>query len=563
MKYVLNLGLAVLIILVVYIVPGLLPADAGSNGSRPRIDRKIGVYYDQELRDYEYLPRGEEQQSFKLGPGSMALFNAVLQSTFREVIEIRNFPQHALDESNLDGVIVPRIKSFVMVEDKSSIPMFRAEIIYGFMFCEPGGKVIASWEVAGVGDMESKPPVYHPQWPGLATEKAMEMSAKEFIENFYTNPDFIWWNHDLQAKTSSSSSPAYPSADKPMIGSIVSQQILSGGNTRGDIWVSDVSASGTIEHVWAVIIPPTEWRQPSQIISLSFDKGKARYEGSYSGFTLNGGYTVVVFARDSKGIASLPKSTSVIQTVLTGIDAYEVDNTPAQATRLWIKHNIPDRHNFHERGDVDWIIFVALKGVTYTIKVENQERNADLKVELYDTNASSLLDSVELLLDRETGIRTTGKSIIWTAATTGILYIKTMQIFNKYGVDTAYDLTISRSNVADNWDIKSVWNNICHEANAGSGPAQILLAYWHRTDLITSKAPLFRSELQLDDRVAYMWYRLAEENKALGAIEGRQHMSTRLSHEELIEAEQMAHDWKPGQCPSPHKVEFTETRPDI
>ena len=547
-RYFLNLRLAVLIILVVSIVPWLLAEDVEPYTSRPRIDRKIGVYYEQALRDYEYQSGGEEQQSFKLGPGTMALFNTALQNTFREVTEVKNFPQHALDESNPDGVIVPEIKSFVMTEDKTSMPMYRAEIIYTFLFCEPGGKVIASWEARGVGDMQSKPTAYHPQWPGLATEKAMEMSAQVFVENFYTNPDFIWWNHDSKAKASSNGSLTSPSVEKPLIGSIISQQVLSGGNTTAMLWVSDVATSGTIEHVWAVIKPPTEWGHPSQVLSLDYNKEKTRYEASYTGFTLHGRYTVDIFARDSKGNVSLPKYVSIIQTVLRGVDAYESDNTPAQAIRLWINHNIGDRHNFHEKGDVDWIKFVALKGVTYTIRVDNQEPNANLNLELYDTEASNLLDRIEILMNDGTGKRPGGEPISWTAPATSVFYIKTMQKFDQYGDDTAYDLVITRSNVAAKWDIKSVWDKICLEANAGSGPAQILLAYWHRTDLLTLKAPFFRSKLQLDDRVAYMWYRLAEENAAPGATEGRQYMSTRLTPEELVEAEQMALDWKPGQC---------------
>jgi hypothetical protein len=53
-----------------------------------------------------------------------------------------------------------------------------------------------------------------------------------------------------------------------------------------------------------------------------------------------------------------------------------------------------------------------------------------------------------------------------------------------------------------------------------------------------------------------MWYRLAEKNGAWGAKEGLEYITARLSPGELAEAEQMFHDWKPGQCPSPTNIKY-------
>jgi len=51
--------------------------------------------------------------------------------------------------------------------------------------------------------------------------------------------------------------------------------------------------------------------------------GEGRYEGTYSSFTKKGDYNIAVYASDTKGLISLPVSTTVTQkkgsaTMLTG-----------------------------------------------------------------------------------------------------------------------------------------------------------------------------------------------------------------------------------------------------
>jgi hypothetical protein len=76
------------------------------------------------------------------------------------------------------------------------------------------------------------------------------------------------------------------------------------------------------------------------------------------------------------------------------------------------------------------------------------------------------------------------------------------------------------------------------------------LAHWHRTDIqYPNERPEFRSELSRDDRIAYLWFLLAEKGGALGAQEGLDYLSSRLSQKQIAEAEQMAREWEPGNCP--------------
>ena len=59
-----------------------------------------------------------------------------------------------------------------------------------------------------------------------------------------------------------------------------------------------------------------------------------------------------------------------------------------------------------------------------------------------------------------------------------------------------------------------------------------------------------------DNRVAYMWYTLAEANGEQYARYALDSLTTHMTSEEILQAEQMVRDWKPGDCPSKeHRLE--------
>ncbi|KJU86368.1 hypothetical protein MBAV_001439, partial [Candidatus Magnetobacterium bavaricum] len=73
--------------------------------------------------------------------------------------------------------------------------------------------------------------------------------------------------------------------------------------------------------VWAIIKRPdsTPSNPNEPVTSLpSIDLtevGANTYEGTYSNFNVSGTYEIAVYAMDSKGVISLPKTTRVTQTV--------------------------------------------------------------------------------------------------------------------------------------------------------------------------------------------------------------------------------------------------------
>ena len=85
---------------------------------------------------------------------------------------------------------------------------------------------------------------------------------------------------------------------------------------------------------------------------------------------------------------------------------------------------------------------------------------------------------------------------------------------------------------------------LCKAANAGHAKAWRNLGHAHRS---WSENKL---GIQENNRVAFMWYRLATVG---GANIGNyvRLLAREMTTAEISAAEQMARDWKPGQCPAP------------
>ena len=114
-------------------------------------------------------------------------------------------------------------------------------------------------------------------------------------------------------------------ADDPIIGSVSPAQALA-GETSATLWAKDVTSTGTIDKVWAVITPPNYSGGSSAnpitdlpTINLA-SMGNNRYESAYANFKSDGIYNIAIFAMDTKGTCSLPVQTSVIVGCLSVAD---------------------------------------------------------------------------------------------------------------------------------------------------------------------------------------------------------------------------------------------------
>jgi hypothetical protein len=245
-------------------------------------------------------------------------------------------------------------------------------------------------------------------------------------------------------------------ADDPMIGSVSSSQTLN-GETSAMIWARDVTTTGTIDNVWAVITPPgSQDAQEAPVstmltVPLTYNSTTTRYEGTYSDFTIYGEYSIAVYAMDTQKNMSLPSTTKVIQTLPQGItpDRYEVDDTYQQARVIMLNDQNPNNntagyeksqiHNFHRDGDEDWVVFYGKSGTTYKISVTNPGPRCDASIRIFGSDGTTpMTDEMDDYLPGE------AEYLEWTCPADGVYYMRIRQgsgSENIYGSGTQYELS--------------------------------------------------------------------------------------------------------------------------
>ena len=115
----------------------------------------------------------------------------------------------------------------------------------------------------------------------------------------------------------------------------------------------------------------------------------------------------------------------------------------------------------------------------------------------------------------------------------------------------------------------AAWRWLCSAANAGYPKAQAEVGHWHTsTSWDTWRGRneeglslLRRVGVQSDNRIAYMWYTLAASSGGASMQHAREYYFVGLlTNAEKSQAEQMAKDWKPGDCPNAgHRLEPRDT----
>jgi len=229
--------------------------------------------------------------------------------------------------------------------------------------------------------------------------------------------------------------------DAPVIGSVSPAQTLS-GSASANLWADDVTTTAVIERVWAVITPPgydANQSDGSNLASIELTgAGAGRYEGTYSNFSLFGTYQIAVYAMDTNGSISLPVVTTAEQTMEA--DIYEADDSHIEATVIQLNGALPQRHNFHGAGDQDWVKFYAIGGEVYEVKISNVGSRADVVIELYGTDGTTVLKG-----PWSYGFEGEGELMNWVCPAEGIYNVMVRQLISgDYGADTGYDLEIYR-----------------------------------------------------------------------------------------------------------------------
>jgi len=117
-------------------------------------------------------------------------------------------------------------------------------------------------------------------------------------------------------------------------------------------------------------------------------------------------------------------------------DLYEYDDLLENARNIDINKFDCQHHNFHDKGDCDWVKFYGIEGKHYTIQVSNQEAKSNIQLELWASNDTNIDIKHPSEIIKE-------KSIFFYCEKKGIYFVKTKnKDINIFGKNTGYDLKV-------------------------------------------------------------------------------------------------------------------------
>ncbi len=225
----------------------------------------------------------------------------------------------------------------------------------------------------------------------------------------------------------------------PIIGNSPPEIVLSGSETT--LWVDHVTTIGEFSHVTGVVVPPDYGIDPISGDSLDYpsfrfhDAGSGRFEAVYDDFPYYGTYRAVIYAVDTNGDMSPAKTLSIFKP--DGPDIYEEDDGADRSSWIDINDETPQRHNFHDAGDTDWIRFLGVSEKVYTIRADNLESDCNPVLELYD-ETGAFIDSWDSPLDP-----TADEIWDWRCDADGIYYVAVRHADpSVFGAGTGYDFQI-------------------------------------------------------------------------------------------------------------------------
>lgn len=127
-----------------------------------------------------------------------------------------------------------------------------------------------------------------------------------------------------------------------------------------------------------------------------------------------------------------------------GPDAFEQDNSYQSASQITVDAVEAQHHNFHDAADADWVVFYAVSGKSYEIKIENAGANCDAELKLYGP------DGTTQLRQSVSGFFGENELISWSCPADGAYFVKVYPYPSAYpgytppqnGIGTQYDLKI-------------------------------------------------------------------------------------------------------------------------
>ena len=123
-----------------------------------KIPITMGVYYDDSFRNYAYRENTPDRENWAIESGSsqVALFNQVLPSMFRDVVEVDSMPA-AGTTAGVKAVLVPSIEEMQFsLPQETRLDMYEVWIKYRIRMLDMNGNVITEWPLTAYGKTETE-----------------------------------------------------------------------------------------------------------------------------------------------------------------------------------------------------------------------------------------------------------------------------------------------------------------------------------------------------------------------------------------------------------------------
>ncbi|MCB1665464.1 MAG: hypothetical protein KDI28_06765 [Pseudomonadales bacterium] len=160
-----------------------------------QIPLTLGVYYDEELRDFtyvEYSETGKEEYRIASGQTHMQLFNSVLPAMFEKVVVLDDLASAPAQQ--VDAVFAPRIEEFQLaLPQKTHLDAYEVWVKYNMRLLGPGGEYIADWVLTSYGKTPTETLRSVEAGINDATVGALRDLGSNFTLTFGTVPEVRDW----------------------------------------------------------------------------------------------------------------------------------------------------------------------------------------------------------------------------------------------------------------------------------------------------------------------------------------------------------------------------------
>ena len=148
-----------------------------------RMPVKVGVFFEDELRNHVYEEDSEERPNWKIESGSshVALFEKILSSMFRETQEVAG----TTADNTMDAVLSPSVAEMQFaLPEETKTDFYEAWVKYNMELYNRDGSPIANWSVTGYG--KSSPGFMKSRDKGLnaAVNQALRDAGAKFALGF-------------------------------------------------------------------------------------------------------------------------------------------------------------------------------------------------------------------------------------------------------------------------------------------------------------------------------------------------------------------------------------------